>query len=142
MPLQDPLMQNAALQDLCFLAEATGPDAWRRKMVFDKDSGETWRQVSIVCMDEVSFSSYSRTPLKQNTKSPLPCMAPGISLMTTARYDDVMRSVACLQRLMMSMFVVSRFQTYFPPTFSITVAACQILLRSAFVLQEQLVCCE
>lgn len=67
MPLQDPLIQNAALQDLCFLAEATGPDAWRRKLVFDKDSGETWRQVSIVCMDEVSFISYSRTPFKQNT---------------------------------------------------------------------------
>ena len=60
-------MQNAAFQDLCFLAEASGPDAWRRKMVFDKDNGETWRQVSIVCMDEVSFISWPETLLKQNT---------------------------------------------------------------------------
>ncbi len=52
--LQDPLMQNAAFQDLCFLAEASGPSAWRRKMVFQKDNGETWQQLSTVCVDEVS----------------------------------------------------------------------------------------
>lgn len=49
----DPLMQNAAFQDLCFLAEASGPAAWRRKMVFQKDNGETWQQLSTVCVDEV-----------------------------------------------------------------------------------------
>jgi hypothetical protein len=52
--LQDSLMQNAAFQDLCFLAEAAGPAAWRRKMVFQKDNGETWQQLSTVCVDEVS----------------------------------------------------------------------------------------
>ena len=52
--VQDPLLQNAAFQDLCFLAEASGPAAWRRKMVFHKGSGETWQQLSTVCMDEVS----------------------------------------------------------------------------------------
>ncbi len=51
--VQDPLMQNAAFQDLCFLAEASGPAAWRRKMVFQEDSGETWQQLSTVCVDEV-----------------------------------------------------------------------------------------
>ncbi|KAL0042321.1 hypothetical protein WJX77_009031 [Trebouxia sp. C0004] len=50
---KDPLMQNAAFQDLCFLAEASGPAAWRRKMVFHKDNGETWQQLSTVCVDEV-----------------------------------------------------------------------------------------
>ncbi len=53
--VQDPLIQNAAFQDLCFLAEASGPAAWRRKLVFDKDNGETWQQLSTVCVDEVSI---------------------------------------------------------------------------------------
>lgn len=47
-------MQNAAFQDVCFLAQATGPDGWRRKMVFAQDSGEAWQQIGTVCMDEVS----------------------------------------------------------------------------------------
>ena len=54
--LQDPLMQQAAFQDLCFLAEAQGPQAWRRKIVFDKDNGELWQQIGIICIDEVNCS--------------------------------------------------------------------------------------
>ena len=54
--LQDTLMQHAAFQDVCFLAQATGPDAWRRKMVFAQDSGEAWHQIGTVCMDEVSIA--------------------------------------------------------------------------------------
>ena len=56
--LQDPALQNAAFQDLCFLAEASGPAAWRRKMVFDKDNGEAWQKLSSACMDEVCLSSW------------------------------------------------------------------------------------
>ena len=52
--LQDSLMQSAAFQDVCFLAEAKGPEAWRRKMVFAQESGEAWQQIGTVCMDEVS----------------------------------------------------------------------------------------
>jgi hypothetical protein len=59
--LQDPLMQNAAFQDLCFLAEASGPAAWRRKMVFQKDNGETWQQLSTVCVDEVRACQQKRS---------------------------------------------------------------------------------
>ncbi|KAL3163366.1 hypothetical protein ABBQ32_009754 [Trebouxia sp. C0010 RCD-2024] len=51
--LQDPLLQNAALQDVCHLAEAKGPEAWRRKMVFAQQSGEAWQQLGTVCLDEV-----------------------------------------------------------------------------------------
>ena len=50
---QDPMMQNAAFQDLCFLAEATGPEAWRRRIVFEKDNGEAWPKLGTACMDEV-----------------------------------------------------------------------------------------
>lgn len=46
-------MQNAAFQDVCYLAEAKGQQAWRRKMVFAQDSGEAWQQIGTVCMDEV-----------------------------------------------------------------------------------------
>ena len=49
-------MQHAAFQDLCFMAEAQGPQAWRRKMVFDKDDGELWQQIGIICVDEVRCS--------------------------------------------------------------------------------------
>lgn len=49
-------MQQAAFQDLCFLAEAQGPQAWRRKIVFDKDNGELWQQIGIICIDEVNCS--------------------------------------------------------------------------------------
>lgn len=52
--LQDPLLQNAALQDVCHLAEAKGPEAWRRKMVFAQQSGEAWQQLGTVCLDEVT----------------------------------------------------------------------------------------
>lgn len=53
------LLQQSAFQDLCFLAEAVGPQAWRRKMVFDKDNGETWQQIGTVCIDEVcAFSEH------------------------------------------------------------------------------------
>lgn len=55
MILQDALMQNAAFQDVCYLAEAKGQQAWRRKMVFAQDSGEAWQQIGTVCMDEVGF---------------------------------------------------------------------------------------
>ncbi len=65
--VQDPLMQNAAFQDLCFLAEASGPAAWRRKMVFQKDNGETWQQLSTVCVDEVS-------PCQQKQSYALRCL--------------------------------------------------------------------
>ena len=55
--LQDALLQNAALQDVCYLAEAKGPEAWRRKMVFAQESGEAWQQLGTVCLDEVSLPS-------------------------------------------------------------------------------------
>lgn len=48
-------MQNTAFQDVCYLAEAQGQQAWRRKMVFAQDSGEAWQQIGTVCMDEVCF---------------------------------------------------------------------------------------
>lgn len=51
-------MQQAAFQDVCFLAEAQGPQAWRRKMVFNKDNGETWQQIGTVCIDEVHCTLY------------------------------------------------------------------------------------
>ena len=60
-------MQNAAFQDLCFLAEASGPAAWRRKMVFQKDNGETWQQLSTVCVVEVSAC-------QQKQSYALPCL--------------------------------------------------------------------
>lgn len=56
--LQDAEIQNAAFQDLCFLAEASGPAAWRRKMVFDEDNGEAWQKLSSACMVEVCLSSW------------------------------------------------------------------------------------
>ena len=56
--LQDAVLQNAAFQDLCYLAEASGPAAWRRKMVFDKDNGEAWQKLSSACMDEVCVPSW------------------------------------------------------------------------------------
>ena len=56
--LQDALMQNAAFQDVCYLAEAKGQEAWRRKMVFAQESGEAWQQIGTVCMDEVCFYYY------------------------------------------------------------------------------------
>ncbi|KAA6422267.1 MAG: hypothetical protein FRX49_07737 [Trebouxia sp. A1-2] len=86
---KDPLLQNAAFQDLCFLAEASGPAAWRRKMVFHKDSGETWQQLSTVCMDEVQHmistaagilpqtqGQAQLTDSQQATAAPKPTAAP------------------------------------------------------------------
>ena len=46
-------MQQAAFQDLCYLVEAEGPQAWRRKLVFEKDNGEIWQQIGTICIDEV-----------------------------------------------------------------------------------------
>ena len=51
-------MQNAAFQDLCFLAEASGPDAWRRKMVGERGYGEAWQKLGIACMDEVQLRCF------------------------------------------------------------------------------------
>ena len=51
--LQDALMQTAAFQDVCYLAEAKGQEAWRRKMVFAQETGEAWQQIGTACMDEV-----------------------------------------------------------------------------------------
>lgn len=53
--LQDALMQNAAFQDVCYLAEAKGQEAWRRKKVFAQESGEAWQQIGTTCMEEVRF---------------------------------------------------------------------------------------
>lgn len=72
--LQDALMQCAAFQDVCYLAEAKGQEAWRRKMVFAQESGEAWQQIGTVCMDEVRLlllfhqSNEERKKEKKGTK--------------------------------------------------------------------------
>ena len=50
---QDQLTQAAALQDLGALAAGGAAEAWRRRAIFDDDTGGAWQTPVRVCLDEV-----------------------------------------------------------------------------------------
>ena len=50
---QDPVAQAAALQDLAALAAGGKAEAWRRRAIFDDDTGAGWRAPVRACLDEV-----------------------------------------------------------------------------------------
>ena len=85
------MMQNAAFQDLCFLAEATGPEAWRRKIVFEKDNGEAWQKLGTACMDEAwtKFASAQLLCKQINVQDVVLTLSPAIV------FRDVKQSSYC-----------------------------------------------
>eukprot|EP00884_Botryococcus_braunii_P015231 jgi/Botrbrau1/2391/Bobra.0395s0023.1 len=51
---KDDLIRQAALVDLCHLAESNGPDAARRAPLFADESGSAWVNATRPCLEEVS----------------------------------------------------------------------------------------
>jgi hypothetical protein len=50
---QDALAQAAALQDLAALAAPGAAEAWRRRAVFEDETGAAWQAAARACLDEV-----------------------------------------------------------------------------------------
>ncbi|KAK9816593.1 hypothetical protein WJX72_002389 [[Myrmecia] bisecta] len=50
---QEPLLQEAAFQDLASLAEVEPSIAWRRAEIFRDDSGAAWALLARLCLEEV-----------------------------------------------------------------------------------------
>jgi hypothetical protein len=51
--VQDPSLRQAALVDLCLLAESKGQDAPRRARIFADEDGAAWGAAARVCLGEV-----------------------------------------------------------------------------------------
>ncbi len=51
--LQSPIVQQLASLDACVVAEQPHGGAWRRRQVFEDDSGQTWRAIALPCWREV-----------------------------------------------------------------------------------------
>lgn len=79
--LQNELVKQAALADLCQLAESSsGLDVARRSPFFADESGAAWAAATSVCLDEVCSPSHPHSLLFQH-----PCLLMCLSIPARVR---------------------------------------------------------
>ena len=61
-------MQQLAFLDACVVAEEPHGAAWRRRQVFQDDSGQTWRAVALPCWREVRCYAHHGVEIAQYTE--------------------------------------------------------------------------
>lgn len=82
--VQSPIIQQLAFLDACVIAEQPHGGAWRRRQVFEDDSGQTWRAIALLCWREVRLEVLYRA-----------CAAAGDASSTALRVQLRRSACAC-----------------------------------------------